>query len=124
MARRLPSNSRKLLVASIGVAAVSYVACSDSGGQSPVNSDAGSGNASGAVASGSNVVGNLMPMPLPDGSAESSAGSSAGSSTGSSAGSFSGHFVGNLMPTPFDSSVPDGSHSSDAADGGQADGND
>jgi hypothetical protein len=81
---------RKLLVASLGVAAVTYVACSS-----------GSGGGSGGGGSGG-VVGNLV-GPDPDSAVDG--GGTGGTATDSGADKFSDFDqVANLVPPDFDAS--------------------
>ena len=90
--------ARKLLVASVGVAAISYVACStETSGNlmAPYDSDAGAdaGTADGK-ADAPPTSGNLMPPPPADAAADATDASDADADTGVPPTS------GNLMPPP------------------------
>ncbi len=101
-------HGRKLLIASIGVAAVSYVAC---GGDTNDTSSTDGGSSGSATAG-------RGPNPGPGGSNNTGGGSNTGGSTnagGASGGNIGGQInVGNLMPYPFDAGS-DASAMKDAA---------
>lgn len=100
------ARARKLLVASVGVAAISYVACStETSGNlmAPYDSDAGSRRRHRRrQADAPPTSGNLMPPPPADAAADATDASDAGADTGVPPTS------GNLMPPP-PASASDGS---------------
>ena len=85
-------HGRKLLIASIGVAAVSYVACGGDTTNSTGGGSAGSDNAGGSANSGGTGGG-------------ANTGGTSGGNTGGNVNTGGNIAVGNLMPYPVDAST-------------------
>jgi hypothetical protein len=101
MAERV-KRGRKLLIASIGVAAVSYVACG--GDDSTATNSTVDGGTGGSGGSAGFIVGNLMPYPTDSGNTGGSGGASP--ADGSAGGTITDAGTEDAKPTDANNDQP------------------